>query len=130
MSRKLRIVKIECMKNSAKVADQCLIAEKFFDRFKGLIGKKSMNSGEGLLLKPCNDIHMWFMSIPIDVVFLKKDRKQGHTSSYYRVTSVRENLKPWKFFPVGDLHASETLELPVGTIQRCELKVGDELCIN
>lgn len=129
MNQKSKIVKIESMKNSAKVADHCVVAEKIFDRLKGLIGKKSMNPGEGLLLKPCNDIHMWFMSIPIDVVFLKKEREQGHTS-FYRVTSVRENLDPWKFFPVGDFHASETLELPRGTIQRCELKAGDELCIN
>ena len=128
MSRK-RTVKILLFKNQRQVADQCFVAASFLDRLKGLIGKKAMESGQGLLLNPCNDIHMWFMSIPIDVVFIRK-LNRDNSSDTYVVTSVRKNLRPWKILPVRDGRASQTIELPIGTIERCEILPGDELCIN
>lgn len=134
----MRIFRLTGVKNGAHIADKCYVAESFMDRLKGLIGTKSMSDTEGLLLKPCNDIHMWFMSIPIDVVFVRRECRHpealmgdiDEASSKLRVTSVREGLRPWKFFPVRDGSAQETLELPVGTIQRCSIEVGDELCIS
>ncbi len=125
MSKDAKMIRILSLKNQLLVADQCCVAESFFDRLRGLIGKKVLNEGQGLLLSPCNDIHMWMMSIPIDVVFLK--RREGNT---FLVTSIRENLKPWRLLPVRDGKATDTLELPIGTLTRCELKPGDELCIN
>jgi uncharacterized membrane protein (UPF0127 family) len=122
-------VRIQSIKNKAWIADQCEVAESFLDRLKGLIGKKTMLSGQGLLLHPCNDIHMWFMSMSIDVVFVKKlSTEKGQNR--YLVTSVREHLKPWKLMPVRDWKASATLELPPGTIRKCDICSGDELCIN
>jgi uncharacterized protein len=122
----MRSVNILSVKNKIQIADKCLIAERFFDRLRGLIGKKAMKSGEGMLLKPCNDIHMWFMSIPIDVVFVSRESE----SQLLKVTSVHENVRPWKILPLSDRKASETIELPIGTIQRCEIRAGDLLCIS
>src|SRR5690349_20175658 len=129
MRKTLRAVQVLNINNQSVLADTCFVAESFFDRLKGLIGTSSLEQGQGLLLRPCNDIHMWFMSIPVDVVFLHFERKIDN-SSIYRVTSFKQNIHPWKLFPVRDRHASETLELPVDTISRCHLRVGDELCIN
>lgn len=125
MSQKVKVVLV---KNQACLADECSVAKSFMMRLKGLLGTKVLKPGRGLFLTPCNDIHMWFMSIPIDVVFVRKN-KQGNPSSYI-VSSIRENLKPWKFLPCRDGNASATLELPVGTIQRSGVSPGDELCIN
>ena len=124
MNQKSRYVKILSVKNSLILADECYVANSFFDRVKGLLGGKLLAPGQGMLLRPCNDIHMWFMKIPLDVVFM-------HTQGgKVIVTSVRKNLQPWKVLPVRDGRASETLELPVGTIERCDLRPGDELCIS
>lgn len=123
------MIRIQSVKNQKQIADTCVVANSFLSRFKGLMGKTGLSEGQGLLLDPCNDIHMWFMKIPLDVVFLIPVRSTG-SSSLLKVTSVREHLKPWRLLPVGDAKASLTLELPVGTIRRCEIEVGDELCIS
>ena len=112
------------------VTERCKVAKTFFSRFLGLMGKKKLDSGEGLLLTPCHEIHMWWMRIPIDAVFLQKEslsKKTLGNTEYYRVTSVFEFLKPWKLLPVRDGSASDTLELPTGTIRRCDLKSGTRL---
>jgi uncharacterized membrane protein (UPF0127 family) len=139
MNKNMRIFRVTSIKNGASIADKCYVAESFFDRLKGLIGTKHMSNAEGLLLKPCNDIHMWFMSIPIDVVFLR--RKDRHFDLYsdseassklerrLKITSAVEGLKPWKLLPVRDGSAEETLELPPGTIRRCAIEAGDEVAI-
>ena len=93
------------------------------------MGVSKLEDGEGLLLKPCNDIHMWFMKIPIDVVFLDKGEIR-HGVRVAHVTSLRENFRPWSLFPQRDAKAADTLELPIGTIKRCDIQVGDELCIS
>ncbi len=115
------IIRILSVKNNLWIAEECSVATTFLRRFMGLMGKRSLVEGQGLLLRPCNDIHMWFMRIPIDVVFL---------SQTLEITSVRENLRPWRILPVRDWRAVQTLELPVGTIQRCKLREGDQLCIS
>jgi uncharacterized membrane protein (UPF0127 family) len=105
------------------------VANRFFARLKGLIGTSRLEPGEGLLLSPCNDIHMWFMRIPIDVVFVRPlaGDPEGAT---HEVCSVREDLPPWRPLPVRDGRARETLELPAGTIRRCGIAAGDRLCIS
>jgi len=57
------------------------IADTFFKRLKGLLGRKGIKSNEGLLIIPCSDIHMFFMKFSIDIFFLKetgKNQFQNH----------------------------------------------------
>jgi uncharacterized membrane protein (UPF0127 family) len=130
------MISVTSLKNHKVIADKCYVAESFLDRLRGLIGKSGMNSGEGMFFPRCNDIHMWFMRIPIDVVFVRPATgDQGH--SYvagevrtYEVTRVCESLKPWKLLPVRNGRATETIELPVGTIQGCDICLGDRICIS
>jgi uncharacterized membrane protein (UPF0127 family) len=69
---------------------------------------------------------MWFMSMPIDVVFIRNNRgPDGRVSRV--VASVREGLKPWRLLPVRDSSAEDTLELPAGTVGRIGIRAGDEL---
>ena len=129
MTQQAGVIRVQSLKNQALIADKCLVAECFFDRLRGLIGKTGLETGQGMLFPKCNDIHMWFMSIPIDVVFVRRER--GSTGEdRWRVTSTHRTVRPWKLLPLRDGKASETLELPVGTIQRCDIRAGDELCIS
>jgi uncharacterized membrane protein (UPF0127 family) len=134
MKWKQKVVKIQLVRSKAWIADQCTVAESFFSRMKGLIGTKKIELGQGLLLNPCNDIHMWFMTIPIDIVFIRPIQKTQNdcltTEVRAKVVSFKKEIRPWKLLPVRDGKATQTLELPVGTIERCNLQVGDELCIS
>jgi uncharacterized membrane protein (UPF0127 family) len=87
-----------------------------------------MDSGEALLFPRCNSIHMWFMQMPIDVIFLKTEISSDG-KRIAKVVSVHSSVQPWKVLPLSCGAANETLELAAGTIQRTEVSVGDQLCI-
>ncbi len=97
------------------IADRVKPANTFFDRFIGLMGKRALGDGEGLLLIDCSSIHCFFMRITIDAVYLSKD---------LTVLGI-ETLRPWQ---IGRRirHASHVLELPSAPEW---LSVGDVLDI-
>src|SRR4051812_27897849 len=101
MGKSKGYVSVLSLKNQSVIADKCFVANRFFARFKGLIGTSRLGPGEGMLLSPCNDIHMWFMSIPLDVVFVRKSAGED-SSKNWEVCSAHENVQPWKILPLRD----------------------------
>ena len=126
--RDKKTIQVVLLTNQAVVADQCDVADRFLSRLRGWMGVHALEKGQGLLLLPCNDIHMWFMKVSIDAIFLS--REDSHHPHLWRVQKVCENLPPWKLFPVRCARAEATLELPAGTSQKFGLKTGDQLCIS
>ncbi len=91
-------------------------ADNAWLRLKGLLGDKRLKPGEGLLLKPCGQIHMFFMKFPLDAVFLSK---QGEVLRIVR-------LMPWQVSPwVRGAHS--VLEVEAGRKAIGYVKVGDKL---
>jgi uncharacterized membrane protein (UPF0127 family) len=105
------------------ILDKGIVANSFVTRLVGLMGHTSLKDGEGMLFPKINSIHMWMMRMPIDAIFLKK-HPEG-----WQIMALYPKLKPWKVLPVGSFKADDTLELPVGTIERLNLKEGEVLCI-
>ncbi len=99
------------------LANQCSFARTFFARFRGLQLKKRLPRGHGLLITPCNSIHMLFMRFPIDAVFINSDNK---------VVYIEEGIRPWRVSKVVR-QAKSVLELPAGTISATGTQVGDQL---
>ncbi len=122
-------VKVKSLRNQEFIADKCFVAESYFDRLIGLIGKSCLKVGQGVLFPKCQSVHTWFMSIPIDIVFLSK-KKRGGGEALQIVTSVHSRVKPWKLLPLFDLRAHDVLELPAGSVERHKIKDSDELCIS
>src|SRR4051794_9618408 len=120
-------IRVQSLKNKGLIADKCFVAERFFSRLRGLIGKSGLESGHGILFPKCNNIHMWFMRFPIDVVFIRSELGTDG-NKIWKVSSVHENVKPWRLLPLMDWRGSETLELPNGTIRQHTISTGDELC--
>jgi uncharacterized membrane protein (UPF0127 family) len=89
------------------------VADRPFSRLRGLIGRRGLVPGEGLLLKPTPSIHTWFMRFPIDAVFLDAD---------LRVLGVSPELPPWRF--AGRRRTRAVLELPGGEARRLGLEAG------
>jgi uncharacterized membrane protein (UPF0127 family) len=99
------------------LAERAELADNPWTRFVGLMGRRELPAGGGLVLKPGGGIHMWFMRMPLDVV---------HVDKRDRVTHVLRSIKPWRFGPlfVGKKLA---IELPIGTADGTH--VGDEIAI-
>lgn len=113
------MMRIENLSKNTVLADTCKIADNFFARFFGLMGKDRLSRGSGLLITPCNSIHMFFMKIPLDVVFIDKNNI---------IVYLLEDIRPWKISPVIR-KACSTIELPAGTIKSTGTEVGDRLSL-
>jgi len=99
------------------LAERALSAKTVFTRFKGLLGTSELAAGGGLLIDPCNGIHMFWMKYAIDAIFVDRD---------YKVVGLVPNIKPWAASKVYG-NARACLELPVGTIKQSATQVGDVL---
>ena len=98
------------------VCPRCCIAKDPLTRMRGLLGRKQLAEGEGILLRPASSVHTWFMLFPIDVVFLDRD---------FRVLRVVPRLGPWR--AVWRRGAAAVLELAAGECAARGLGVGDRL---
>jgi uncharacterized protein len=98
------------------VCERCVLADTALARLKGLLGRRDLPSGEGILLKPASSVHMAFMRFAIDAVFLDRD---------LRVLKIAADLKPWR--AAGSRGAKAVLEIPAGEAARRGLSVGDRL---
>jgi uncharacterized protein len=89
-----------------EMAADISVAASLPTRIKGLLGRDSLPTGEGLLIRPCKGIHTFFMKFPIDVVFLDKSN---------RILKSFSRLPPNRITPIY-LKAHSVLELPAGTL--------------
>jgi uncharacterized membrane protein (UPF0127 family) len=96
----------------------CVVADTPLSRMRGLLGRSELEEGEGLLLRPTNSVHMFFMRFPIDVVFLDRE---------LAVRKIVERLRPWRM--AGCRGARAALELPAGTAGRTGITVGERLSL-
>jgi uncharacterized membrane protein (UPF0127 family) len=103
------------------LAERVEVAASLWAKFMGLMGRAGLPSGDGLWLPSSNGIHMFFMRIPIDAVFLSRDDLHGGR----RVLSVHRRLRPWRGIVPLVRGADGCLELPVGTIDATATAPGD-----
>jgi len=82
----------------------CRRADTFLSRFMGLMGRDRLPEGQGLLIVPCNSIHMFFMKFAIDVAFLDKE---------YKIVKLVRNLAPGRI--IGTVRgAFQAVEVSAG----------------
>lgn len=104
-------------RNSEVLITNLNVANTFWSRFMGLMGKSSMSSSEAIMFPKCNAIHTCFMKFSIDCVFLDKSG---------RVRKVYRNLAPWRLAgPVWG--AAMVIELIGGSAERLNIQEGDQL---
>jgi len=99
------------------VCAQCAIASTPIARLKGLLGRSSLEPGEGMLFPRTGSIHMFFMRFALDVVFCDRELE---------VVKVVRDLKPWK--TAAARGAKVVIELPVGAAAGIE--PGDRLVLD
>ena len=96
------------------VAGRLAVADSAWSRFAGLMLRRELPEGHGLLIRPCNSIHMFFMRFPLDVVFI---------DAAGTVVRVVDSIRPWRAtsFVRG---AKAAIELPAGTARRAGVAAG------
>ena len=98
------------------VADSVTVADSAFRRLRGLLGRRDLPSGHGVLLRPAWSIHTAFMRFPIDVVFLDADQV---------VIKIVPSLASFK--TASARGAREVVELRAGECDRRGLALGDRV---
>lgn len=97
------------------IAQSARVADGFISRLVGLLSSPPLQPGEGLLIVPCNSIHMFGMKYAIDAIFFDKQ---------WLVVGIVEGIAPGKLSKVYRAHCC--LELPVGAIRESGTEVGDK----
>ncbi len=95
------------------------IADTFWKRFLGLMGRKAISPSHALLIVPCSGVQMCFMRFAIDVVFLKRRESIGG----WQVLKVDYGLRPW--IGLGFCReADAALEMGKGEAERLNVEPG------
>ncbi len=99
------------------VAEDVHLADGIWSRFWGLMGRKALDEGAALLLRPSSSIHTAFMRFAIDVVFLDRS---------LQVVKVVPEMKPFRAtVAFGAAHSA--LELNAGAAAGAQVEPGDQL---
>ncbi|WMS87254.1 DUF192 domain-containing protein [Pleionea litopenaei] len=98
------------------ILEELLLPVSFWERFKGLLGKRCLPISSGMLFENCSSIHMLGMRIPLDIVFLDK---------HFKVVQLISQLAKNKFAMCRQ--AQHTLELSEGAIDHFQIALGQQL---
>jgi|SRR5690554_4732388 uncharacterized membrane protein (UPF0127 family) len=101
------------------VCTEATLAQGFLARLRGLMGRRAMPPGSGLLLVPEYSIHTFGMRFSIDVFYLDDD---------CRVLRLQEAMPPNRIGPIVR-GCKAILETPVGTIRQSRTQIGDLLAL-
>ena len=93
------------------------VADRWWQRLRGLLGRSPLSAGAGLLLQPCRAVHMFGMRYAVDVAFL--DRRGSVVAVYHRLAPGQRSR--WH------KGAAYALELPAGTLAMTGTREGDRL---
>lgn len=96
---------------------QGAVASSLWTRFWGLMGRRELPPGYGLLLENESAIHTFGMRVAIDVVYLDAQ------AIILRTTAA---MPPYHIGPLVR-GARNVLELPIGTLARTHTQSGDQL---
>ena len=98
------------------VCERCELADGFFARGRGLLGRAGLPRGQGMLIRPTWSVHTAFMRFAIDVLFLDRE---------LTVVGIKRRLRPWRAAAQRGAHSA--LELAAGESERLKIEVGDRL---
>ena len=110
-------MKLRNKTKATTIGSQIDVADTSLKRLFGLAGRRRLDAGCGLLIRPSSGIHTFGMRFAIDVVALTRD---------LRVLRVWHQLRPFRMTCIS-LKIHNVLEIGAGEIGRCNIEVGDQL---
>lgn len=97
-------VRIENVDRGVVLAGRAVVARGFWERGRGLMGRRGLGAGEGLVLAPCGSIHTFGMRFSIDAL---------HVDAEGRCLAVATALRPGRLGPLRR-GVRAVIELPAG----------------
>lgn len=111
----MRLVEARNPTRGTVLGGRVQVADRWWLRLRGLLGRSGLSQGEGLLIEPCRAVHMSGMKFPIDVAFLARD---GAVVALYPDLAPGARTR-WH------RSARRALELPAGTLAATGTREGD-----
>ena len=100
-----------------ELGSRVAVADRWWQRTRGFLGRAEPVPGEGILLSPCRAVHMWGMGFALDVVFLDRE---GVVEAVYPALRPRGMTKFHR-------RAEYAVELPAGVVQETGTVPGDRI---
>ncbi len=115
----MRAVTVRNTTRDSLIGDRVAVADTSLSRMFGLLGRRGLDSGEGLWIKPSSGVHTVFMRFTIDVIGLDKEMN---------VVKLWSDLVPYRLTSISTKVRS-VIELPAGLIASSGVRVGDRLAV-
>ena len=113
------MVEVENTTRNTVLGDRIVVAETSRSRMIGLLGKRGLEAGTGLLIYPSQSIHTVAMRFPIDVLFVDRN---------WRIVYLRPEMVPYRLTGIH-WRARCVIELPSGIIAKTSTRIGDQLLV-
>jgi hypothetical protein len=114
---KLKAFSVRNVDKGTMLVTRGTLASSFLARFLGLMGRRGVADGGGLLIASSSSIHSFFMRFRFDAIFIDKDG---------RVVKIVPAMRQW-WIAFGGKGARDVLELPAGVAARTSTEPGDRL---
>lgn len=102
------------------IAKNELLLKTIWQHCIGLMFKKTITPHILVFKKErCVSIHTFFVTAPIDLIFVKQNNK---------VCEIKKNLMPYSIY-VPETHAQYIIEAPSGTINKTKTTINDKVSI-
>lgn len=101
------------------LADHAEIASSFWRRAFGLMGCRGLPNGYGLVIRPANSIHTFFIFTALDLLYIDCDT---------RMLQMVSDLRPWRIGPFV-LRSKWVVDLPTGAAARTSTQLGDVIAV-
>jgi uncharacterized membrane protein (UPF0127 family) len=113
----LKVFSVRNLERGIVLATRAKLASSYVDRFFGLMMRKGVEEGGGLLLTKSSSVHSFFMRFRFDAIYLDREG---------RVVKVVPSMRQW-WVSFGGRGAKDTLELPAGVAASTGTQPGDTL---
>lgn len=113
----MKTLQVRNLTREAALAEKVMLADGWWTRLRGMMGRPEPAEDEGMLLAPCQSVHMYWMKYPLDVAFIAPD---GQVVATYHGLAPSRRSK-WH------RDANRALELKAGRLAATRTEVGDRL---
>lgn len=117
MATTLKVFSVKNVDRGTTLATQARLASSYSARFFGLMGRKRIDDGGGLLLTKTASIHSFFMRFRFDAVFIDRENK---------VVKIVPAMRQW-WIAFGGRGTKDVIELPAGVAEQTGTQPGDVL---